>query len=176
MNNSPDVWLQGFARPFGNPEKKVIAAALIQQPALIGDLLNALSNSPTSSAARMAWVIEEISSVRPDVLIEHTETIMALIISSNQQAVLRNLLKVMQYYRISDLCLTILFDRCLRLASGQDMEVAVRCNALSLAYHIAMQYPGLEQELFVLAQSLQHEGSAGMQTRIRKLLLKTSKP
>ena len=71
---------------------------------------------------------------------------------------------------------TALFNRCLHLASEDKNDVAVRCNALSLAQHIAMQYPGLEQELFVLAQNLQHEGSAGMQTRIRKLLIQISEP
>jgi hypothetical protein len=159
-----------FARPFGNIEKKAIALAFVQHPAHLGQLLASTLAAPPRQAARMAWVIEEISSNWPEALEDFTDTIISLIIKTRQQAVLRNLLKVMLLYPISEANTTALFDRCLQLASGHENDVAVRCNALSLAYHIARQHHGLEQEVFALADNLRHEGGAGFRARTRKLL------
>jgi hypothetical protein len=176
MNPTNNPWQEWFTRPFGNPDKRAIAEAFIQNHFYIGQLLKAIEEVAPREAARMAWVVEEISAISPETLEEHKEIITALTLRSDSQPILRNMLKIMLLYPVSDDMATALFNRCLHLASDDKNDVAVRCNALSLAQHIAMQYPGLEQELFVLAQSLQHEGSAGMQTRIRKLLILISKP
>lgn len=176
MNPTNKSWREWFTRPFGNPDKTAMAEAFIQNHFYIGQLLKAIDEVTPREAARMAWVMEEISAISPERLEKHKEIITALTLRSGSQPVLRNMLKVLLLYPVSDDMATALFNRCLHLASEDKNDVAVRCNALSLAQHIAMQYPGLEQELFVLAQNLQHEGSAGMQTRIRKLLIQISEP
>ncbi|MBK9291922.1 MAG: hypothetical protein IPM52_09885 [Bacteroidetes bacterium] len=170
MSSSKSELAALFARPFGNHEKKAIAAAVVQQPEQIGRLLDAISTAPPREAARMAWVVEEISANRPEALEDFTDAIIALVLTNGHQAVLRNMLKVLLLYRTNETFAMALFDRCLQLASAKENEVAVRCNALSLAHHIAMQHPGLEHEVFVLADNLRHEGSAGFRARTRMLM------
>ncbi|HMM11673.1 MAG TPA: hypothetical protein PKE03_06225 [Bacteroidales bacterium] len=170
VNVNPDQISEPFAQPFGKAEQKAMAAAFVQKPDLISALFDALRSAPPRMAARMAWVVDEISCIGPELMDEHKNDIIALVINSDQQAVLRNLLKVMLLFSTSEAEATALFDRCMHLAANPINEITVRCNALSLAYHIALQYPGLEQEVYALAESLRHSNSAGLRSRIDKLL------
>lgn len=170
-----DPLQQWFARPFGKGEKKAMSKAFLQNESSISHLLEAMEVAPKAEATRMAWLVEEMASGNPEALEPHKNTIITLILQSDLQPVLRNLLKAMLLYRIDEHIAIALYDRCLRLATNSKNEVAVRCNALSLAHHIAKQYHGLEQEVFALAESLQREGSAGLRARVRKLLMHPSR-
>jgi len=174
VNLNPDEITRLFDRPFGKAEKKAMAAAFVQCPAMIKALFDALPSAPARQAARMAWVVEEISGIRPALLDAHKSDMLSLVLHFDQQAVLRNLLKVLLLYSTEEAAATALFDRCMHLAANPVNDIAVRCNALSLAYHIAHQYLGLEQELYALAESYRHLGSPGFRIRIGKLLIRNT--
>ncbi len=149
-----------------------MAAAFVQHPAMIKALFGALPSAPDRQAARMAWVIEEISCLERAMLDAHKSDILTLLFHSDLQAVLRNLLKVLLLYSTDEAEATALFDRCIHLAANPVNDIAVRCNAFSLAHHIARQFPGLEQELFLLTDLLGRDVSVGLYSRTRKLLRK----
>lgn len=85
-------------------------------------------------------------------------------------AVLRNILRLLQFVDVPEKYLGILTNSCFHLLMKSDSPIAIKVFSMSVLKNITKKEPELKRELKIVVEDLMKEGSAGMKARGRKVL------
>jgi hypothetical protein len=127
---------------------------------------------------RAAWPLSNIARENPLLIGSYLSRLIDLLGKpGHHAAVSRNILRILQDYKVPENHAAKLFDICLALMRNETSPVAVRAFAISTAANIASRYEGLDQEIRpILEELIKYPQTAAIRQRIKKALksLRTS--
>jgi uncharacterized protein YbaR (Trm112 family) len=159
-----------YNRPASKANNRMIAGLLIQRPEWIYNALALMHTSNSPIVSRIAWSLSDISDLHPELLNPHTEALTSYLLTNPSSGICRNLLRIIEKYPIQEPYWLPLFEQCLQWVKSDKTPVAVRCNAMTVAYRIGDQIPELLQELQLVIKDHLAFGSKGFTSRAAKTL------
>ncbi len=128
----------------------------------------------TSGSARLiqrsSWAINYCVQEKPQLLEKHFATVIKLLIPESPVAVKRNCTRMLQFVKIPEKWMGHLFERCYQLVYSAKEPIAVRCFGMQVLSNIAEEIPDLKAEVRELLLDLKDHESAGIRSRVRRLL------
>ena len=125
---------------------------------------------------RAAWLIDKANETDKNLLLPHLPDIYASIRTIGNYSHIRHFLRIINTHPIPEDEQIPLFDLCINLFSNNDIPVAVRANAMELAYSIVKLNPELHPEMKQLLEFiLEQYSSAGIRAKAKNLLTYLSK-
>lgn len=120
---------------------------------------------------RAAWVISTIADKTPWLLEPWLPKMVAKMREPGvHDAVKRNVVRVLQDMAIPDAILDELADACFTFLADPQEAVAIRVFSMSVLEKICRKIPELKPELRLLLEEHLPHGTAGFQSRARKIL------
>jgi hypothetical protein len=95
---------------------------------------------------------------------------LTLAIETNDQSLLRNILKVLEYHNIPENHEGLVYDICIKLFTDLKADIAPRAFAITLALKVVIKYPELRTEFLEMLNIIKPDKSAAIQFRIKKAI------
>lgn len=159
-----------YGRPASKANNRMIAGLLIQRPEWIYNALTLMNENNSPIVSRIAWSLSDVSDLNPELLNPHIEALTDFLLTKPASGICRNLLRIIEKYPIQEPHWLPLFEQCLQWVQSTKTPVAVRCNAMTVAYRIGEQIPELLQELRLVISDHLAFGSKGFSSRSGKIL------
>ena len=147
----------------GSEEERIVA------------MLSLLEDFDRVVRRRGSWIIGNYAQEFPKTLENHLSQIIAILdqeICNYDQAVLRNVLKVLEYNLVPEIHEGLVYNKCVQIFTNLSMEIAPRAFAITVAMNIAKKYPELKYEFQEWMNIIQPDQSPAIQARIRQVKLK----
>lgn len=141
-----------------------------QRPELIEWVIDLLKNGQKAEAMKASWLLTHLWDADQSFFIEIQNQIIEAVLSTSDDSVRRNLLRMIDGFSLSEDQQGMLFEPCLEWMVSEKYAVAVRANAMQILYRIALREPDLIPELEQQISSLMDYSSAGIRSRGKKIL------
>lgn len=119
---------------------------------------------------RAAWVVSKCADQHPELIAPHLETFVGVLSTNPQVAVKRNVLRVLQDYKIPAEYQGELADICFKILESPKEAVAVKVFGMTVLKNIALEVQELKPELRYLIEKQLPYSSKGFQSRGKKIL------
>ena len=163
-------------REHSKENKDLILNYLIEHPQQVSNLMEVFFKSETMMVQRAAWVVGGLGEKRPELIKPYHAKMVAVLKGRDaQDAVKRNILRVLQFQEIEETLWGDLYDCCIRILTSNLEPVAVKVFAMTTAYNIVKEMPELKGELLVAVEDVIAEGTPGEKSRGQKILTALSK-
>jgi hypothetical protein len=138
---------------------------------LFHELMNCLFSGNLRASQNAAWIASEIVRAHPSLVQSYSEQVASLACTNDvDEAVLRNVLRLLMAVTIPEVCHGALMNRCFELIESPARPPAIKANALSVLANFCTQYPEIMQELkIIIMGQFQHESPA-FRSRAKKIL------
>ncbi len=134
-------------------------------------LVNVLVQGPSRVTERAAWLLSYCVENHPTLVKTHLKTLVPLLSKPDaSDAVKRNLLRMMQFISLPKAQQGKVIDCCFTFLSNPKERIAVRVFAMTVLGRLANEIPELANELIPLIEDQMPYGSAGFNSRGRKIL------
>jgi len=120
---------------------------------------------------RVSWMMGNYAQKYPGRLNPFLEIFCARLqwgVDNNEQALLRNMLKILEYHEIPIEQEGLIYDLCSKLILNLKADIAPRAFAITLALKVVIKYPELGPEFLEMLNIIKPDKSAAIQFRIRK--------
>lgn len=122
---------------------------------------------------RAAWMVDKIHEKHPDRVLPYFPAITTFVLKTGNSAKKRHFLKLLSLHPIEEENMAVLLDFCINIFTNPAEDIAVRVHAMQVLYNIAEKEPDFSGELIGLVEfELEHNGSAGIASRAKKMLPK----
>lgn len=139
-------------------------------PGRYQELMACFSSREKLLAQRAAWVVAHSFDIHPLLAAPHLAEMLEVLSNPVHPAVLRNGLKVFSLIELPDDLLGPVADLAFRLLEEVQQPAAIRVHAMSILWKICQQEPELTNELKLLLEAHLPYGTAGFQSRAKKIL------
>lgn len=151
--------------------KDLIHNYLLEHPKQVEELMEVFFEGETMMVQRAAWVVGSLGSEKPELIKPYFPKMITLLKeATTQDAVKRNVLRVLQFQEIEKSFWGELYDSCIRILMSSLEPVAVKVFAMTTAYNIVKELPELKGELLVAIEDVVAEGTPGEKSRGQKIL------
>ncbi len=118
-----------------------------------------------------AWPLSVIAEKHTALVLPHLETLVQKAADPQQHvAVKRNVIRLLQFVELPEHLLGIVAELCFNTLSNASEAVAPRVFSMTVLLHICQQLPELREELQLIIEDHLPYGTAGFQSRGRKVL------
>ncbi len=146
---------------------------LIEYPDKIGDLMHIGLNDSKKASWRAIWIIDKVHEKRPELVRPYIPQFIEALSFISNESKLRHLLKLISLNPIPEDQLSKLWDYGLNILTDASQPIAIRVHAMQLLFGISESIPEFKPELIQLIEhEIEFHGSAGIESRGRKLLQK----
>lgn len=153
---------------------KMICGLLMKDEQLFPLVFEIIRQGDVQSAMRAAWLLSNLYDLEAEALLPYQQQMIQAVLATESDSVRRSLLRIIESGRLShdqdDEQLGRLFDTCLRWMVSECHAIAVRCNAMQVLYRICLIEPDLAPEVILNIETLIAHGSAGFQSRGKKII------
>ena len=121
---------------------------------------------------RAAWVVSIVAEAHPAVAEAHLPAMVQRMSDNGVPvAVKRNVVRILQFVNIPGALHGEVLNACFDLLADPREAIAVRVFSMTVLANLARIYPDIKQELKTIVEdALQHNPSAGVRSRARKVL------
>lgn len=126
-------------------------------------------------AQRAAWVMSHSVEKQPQLATPYIEKLVKHLYKSNEDAIKRNSLRILQYIDIPKPLWGETLEKCFEYLESNNEAIAIRAFSMTVAYNISQHVPELKPELKALIEEIVIFGSAGLKSRGNKILKKLEK-
>jgi hypothetical protein len=135
------------------------------------ELVKLFLNDEYRVVQRVAWPLSIISIEHPEFVKPYLGKFINLLSEENlHPAVIRNILRLLQFIDVPKKYLGKLTSVCFDLLLDKNSTIAFRVFAMEVLSNITQKEPKLKRELKIIAEDLMKEGSAGIQARGKRIL------
>ncbi|HBY55055.1 MAG TPA: hypothetical protein DEH15_21865 [Marinilabiliales bacterium] len=122
---------------------------------------------------RAAWMVDKIHDKHPNLVIPYLPALTDFLLTTQNAGKKRHILKLISLHDVPDEKIAVLLNFSYQIFTDATEPVAVRVHAMQVLFNIAMKEPDFAGELIELIEhEIEFHGSAGIQSRGRKLLIK----
>ncbi|MEO0583746.1 MAG: hypothetical protein AAF135_16080 [Bacteroidota bacterium] len=161
------------------PHSKEVVAEVVayigRDPQRMDELMQGFMTGSYRLAQRAAWTIRKIGDTHPDMVQPYISDLIPLLQAEVHDAIPRNILALFAQWELPEDTWGPLWDLCFEWLNNPQKPIAIRVHAMTVLGNIASHYPELAGELHMVIESHMPEGSAGFQSRGRKILKKLDK-
>lgn len=126
-------------------------------------------------AQRAAWVMSHCVEKQPKLALPYLEKLVKHLYKSNEDAIKRNSLRILQYTDIPEPLWGETLEKCFEYLESNNEAIAIRAFSMTVAYNISQHVPELKPELKALIEEIIIFGSAGLKSRGNKIVKKLEK-
>jgi hypothetical protein len=161
-----------LAEEFSKAHVLRVARLVNDAPGLFAELWRQVIAQEGRSSRLAVWALEIVVENQPELLIPYLQEISDFLPLAKHTAYHRHLTKVLAYYvaEIPEPLQGPLYAWSLEQLDSALAPAAVRVHAMELAARIARPYPELQRELATVIRAHLSLGSAGFQSRGKKVL------
>ena len=135
----------------------------------VKDLIDYSKSGNRSIEMRASWCLSCMAETKTIALSPFYSEFYDILIHTNSDSVLRNILKVMKFIKIPEKSEGNMLDLCFTLAHNKTKAIAVRSFAIHIAINLSKKYPELKNELKLLAHELNDTNSPAIKSVLRKI-------
>lgn len=127
-------------------------------------------------AVRTAWILSHCADAHPEIILPWIAKLVKSASDTNAPgAVQRNVVRVLQYVNIPRVHQGRVADLCFSFLQNPKIPIAVKAFSMTVLANIAQSEPDLKHELSLVIEQMLPYGSAGLQSRGKKVLAQLSK-
>lgn len=152
-----------------------LAAKIAGNPKDVSVLWQIIITGESPVPERASWILSHLFDMRPEVLDDMATPFIDQLPISDHQAIKRNILRCLAGMPIPESDAGALFNICVDWIYSAREDVAVRAHAMTIVTNIALEEPGLIDEVKVVIEDQYENGSTGIQSRCRNLLKRISR-
>ncbi|MCC6182290.1 MAG: hypothetical protein IT237_10680 [Bacteroidia bacterium] len=147
-------------------------ALYILKHQLIDELIAFAMDTDALLSSRAMWVLGHCSDIDYDCIAGYHQTLINNLKREGlHNGVIRNTLRLYQKHPVPSNQESFMFDTCMKYFTNPSQAIAVRTFAITVAYHIALQYPELLNEFTLLITHLPlADEPPAIQSRVRNTL------
>ncbi len=119
---------------------------------------------------RASWVLSHCVDKYPALIMPYLEKMINQVDQAKHNAIKRNTVRIMADIELPEELLGIAADVCFRFLDNPQEAIAVRVFSMSVCYNITLKEPALANELRLIIEDHYEHGSAGFQSRARRIL------
>lgn len=154
----------------------IMVRYIADYPQYIDLLMTKATDDSQPENWRAAWMIDKIHDKHPEIVEPYLPRITEFVLKTKNSGKKRHFLKLISLYPIPDEKLTELLDFGINTFTGINEDIAVRVHAMQILSNIAEREPGLASEFIELIErEMEYHGSAGLNSRGKKILKKLYK-
>lgn len=154
----------------------LISRHLTDRPELLATLMNIVLRNGGATSWRAAWIADKIHEIRPELVTPFLPDMTQFALKTPDAGKKRHLLKLISLHPIPDENMAELLNFCITLFTNPAEPVAIRVHAMQILFNIVEKEPAFSGELIDLIEhEIEFHGSAGLNSRGRKLLKKLRK-
>jgi hypothetical protein len=139
---------------------------------LFGELMKLIFNEEHPIPLRASWVASIISDNHPELLYPYIPRLIEQLRNFKHSGVRRNFLRYLSNIEVPEPFIGQLFDDCYHWLLSKEEPPAVRVYSMQIIFNISRNEPDLLRELSLVLEELSNNESAGIRSRIQKLLKK----
>lgn len=149
---------------------KALATYVLLHPEEINPLMSVYFHSDYRITQRTSWILSHIADENMSLLIPFLPRMVDQLKKTSSQAVKRNTIRIFQLITIPEHLEGEVADICFSFLQNPNEAIAIRVFSMTVLYHISTSYPELQNELAYIIEEHMPYGSAGFQSRGRKIL------
>lgn len=177
MNTESDnyiKWLGLLSGPLTRRASEKLAMHALEQPQSVECLFSVVRTADQVKASRASWVLGHLWDISPTSLALFKDDIIDIIMSTANESVRRNFLRVVADSEPETPVLMALLEHCIEWMISERHAVAVRCNAMQILYLSCIKEPELSREVKTYIESCIGFGSAAFKARGKAILKQLS--
>lgn len=125
---------------------------------------------------RAGWPLTYCAQIHPEFLSSHYKKLMDKLDEPGQNdAVIRNVVRMFQFVEIPELYHGRLMDRCFQLIADHDVAVAIKAFSLTVIENLTKLYPEIQSELRLIIEERAPHETAAFTSRAKKILKRMEK-
>ena len=157
---------------FGKKEGELVAKELIKTTPNLESLvaLFVQKQDNVHVIQRAAWVFSKCIDIEVELVKPHIGILLDNLNNTPSDAVKRNTLRVLQNVELPEEHWDQAVDKCFAYLEDRKEAVAIQVFAMTILANIVSHYPELKNELKILLEDRMEYGSAGFQSRAKKIL------
>lgn len=148
----------------------VIRAAILDKPESFDALWQLIITGEPPLPQRGAWVLSHIGETHPEMFQPYFSEILDLLKADKHDAVHRALIRTLAQMDFPEEYEGELYDLAISWIASPAKAVAIRVFCMEVAARIAMPYPELREELCQVIEAHMSWGSAGYQSRGKRII------
>lgn len=164
-----------LSRPQSKDNAKLIVEAIKQKPSKLKELMELFFDKEMRVCQRAAWPLGMIGSKNPELLIPYLPQLIENLKKPHHDAVIRNTFRIWEEMDIPEDYEGQVYDICFEKFTDVKQAIAIRVFAMTVCANIALKYPELIDEIKPVIEEYYPHGSAGFQSRSKKILKKFQK-
>ena len=154
---------------------ELIADYIGSDPERIEELLRLFFANENLVTQRSAYVFLIISDRNRALFLPHLKNLVSNLANNIHDAVKRNTLRLLQELPVPENLEGTLANVCFDYLQSNKEPVAIKVFAMTILANLATKYPDLKNELKIIIDDLMQNGSSGIRSRGKKLLLALDK-
>ena len=149
---------------------KQIAKSAVENPQIVGTLLEFLSDKDIQVVKNAAWILGSEGVLNDSMVREHIGILIHHLEHPAHPAVQRNIVRALQKSEIPEAHQGTIFGLCYDFIINPQIPVAIRAFSMTICANISRHYRELQTELQTTLDDLYEHGSAGIKSRIKHTL------
>ena len=138
---------------------------------LFDELMTHFFSNEYRITQRAAWIMTHCTEKRPYLINPHLEKMVHNLKEEEiHVAVKRNTVRLLQNVAIPEALMGTVADCCFNFLANPNEAAAVRIFSMSILYEFCKQEPDLADELRIIIEEFMPHGTAGFQSRGKKIL------
>jgi len=156
-------------------QAKMIADIIIQEPVLLGELMEIIFSNTEPASRRAAWPLRFIHNRDLKILLPYFPLIVEELPGVESVAVQRSLLYILAYSDIPEDYHGQLLQFTSQLLTNRNTSVASTIYSMDIFFKLSLDEPDLLFELKNMLEMLMPYGSAGVKSKSRRIIKKIEK-
>ncbi|MGB1315634.1 MAG: hypothetical protein ACPG4Y_06410 [Chitinophagales bacterium] len=136
------------------------------------ELVNLFLNTTYRVTQRAAWVMNLTAEKNIELLFPYLEVLVDLLLTSKEDAVTRNVVRLLQFVDLPEELLGKAFENCFNLVLNKDSAIAIKAFGIGVLYNICIKEPDLKREVIELIKMQLPGASSGLKNRCLNTLKK----
>ncbi|MBK6266682.1 hypothetical protein JKA74_16675 [Marivirga sp. S37H4] len=163
------------ADTFSKQEAEKVAERILRDEGHLDELLSIFIKENIRLTQRAALVLCYFAEQKPDLLIPYLKYMLENLYKNPTDAVKRNTLRILQFVALPTKYHEMAIDKCFQYLENKKEAIAIQVFAMTVLSNIVSDYPELKRELKMLLENRILHGSAGFQSRGKKILKKLNR-
>ena len=134
------------------------------------ELMDLFLNDEPMITQRASWVLSHCADQHPELIVPWIGPMVENLHNDINDAVKRNTVRVLQFVEIPEDEMGELADVCFNFLASAREPIAVKVFSMTILFNLTRQIPELKNELLPLIEDQMPYGSAGFQSRGRKII------
>ncbi|MFZ1751870.1 MAG: hypothetical protein WAU01_16860 [Saprospiraceae bacterium] len=153
----------------------IILDAVKANPERIHELMESFFDKEYRICQRAAWPVGDIGKSSPQLLLPYLPKMVTNLKSPRHDAVVRNTLRTWQHMDIPESYLGEIFEISFQYILDPKYPIAIRAFSMTVCFNIVQKVPELKDELILAITDQMENGSPGIKSRGKNILLQLKK-